>query len=196
MNEPALGMIEYKSIARGVVSCDAMVKKAPVRILETHPVSSGKYITIIGGEVADVEESMNAGLETAEGSVVAHLFLPYVHHSIIPAIAGKARIKKYGAVGIIETFAVATCVHAADVAVKMTPVQLVELRLADGLGGKGYFIMTGELADVQEALAAAEECVKNEGMLAASELIPAPHPDLLEQLPLPVRIDRNKRSQP
>ena len=179
VNEPSLGMIEYKSVARGIYSCDAMVKKAPVRILETHPICPGKYITIVCGGVADVEEALKAGLETGKDLVVADLFLPLVHSSVIPALAGTTRIEKFGAIGVVETFAVATCVRAVDIAAKTTPVQLVEIRLANGLGGKGYFVMTGELADVETSLAAAKEFAASEGMLAACELIPAPHPDLL-----------------
>jgi microcompartment protein CcmL/EutN len=179
MNEPCLGMIEYKSVARGIYSCDAMVKKAPVRILETHPICPGKYLTIVCGEVADVEEAMKAGLETGKDMVVADLFLPFVHRSVIPALAGTARIENFGSIGVIETFAVATCLRAADIAVKAAAVQLVEIRLANGLGGKGYFVMTGELDDVQESLAAAKEFAVQAGMLAACELIPAPHRDLL-----------------
>lgn len=179
MKEPALGLIEYKSVARGIYSCDAMVKKAPVRILETHPVCPGKYITIICGEVADVEESMKAGIETGKDLVVAHLFLPHIHRSVIPAVAGTTKIEEFGAIGVIESFSVATCVEAADIAAKATPIQLVEVRLANGLGGKAYFVMTGELADVEDSLETAKEYVKKEGMLTASELIPAPHPDLI-----------------
>jgi microcompartment protein CcmL/EutN len=181
LKEPALGMIEYKSVGRGIFSCDAMVKKAPVRIIETHPVCPGKYITIIGGEVADVEEAMKAGIESGTDMVVADLFLPYVHRSVIPAIAGTTRVEKFGAVGIIETFSVADCVQAADIAAKATPIILVEIRLANGLGGKGYFIMTGELADVEDSLEAAKRYVKKKGMLAACELIPSPHPDLIDK---------------
>lgn len=181
MKEPALGMIEYKSVARGIFSCDAMVKKAPVRLIETHAVCPGKYFTIICGEVADVEESMKAGIETGGDMVVADLFLPYVHRDIIPAIAGTTTIKEFGAVGVIETFAVATCVRAADIAAKATPVELIEIRLANGLGGKGYFVMTGALADVEESLEAAKQFVKKEGMLADSQLIPRPHKDLLDK---------------
>jgi microcompartment protein CcmL/EutN len=181
MKEPALGMIEYKSVARGIFSCDAMVKKAPVRLIETHAVCPGKYFTIICGEVADVEESMKAGIETGGDMVVADLFLPYVHRDIIPAIAGATKIEAFGAVGVIETFAVATCVRAADIAAKATPVELVEIRLANGLGGKGYFVMTGDLADVEESLEAAKQYVKKEGMLADCQLIPRPHQDLLDK---------------
>lgn len=179
MNEPSLGMIEYKSVARGVFSCDAMVKKAPVRILETHPICPGKYLTIICGDVAEVEEALKVGLETGGDMVVADLFLPFVHRDVIPALAGTAQIENFRSLGIIETFAVATCLQAADIAVKATPIQLVEIRLANGLGGKGYFVMTGELADVEGSLAVARDFAAQAGMLAACELIPAPHPDLL-----------------
>jgi microcompartment protein CcmL/EutN len=181
MKEPALGMIEYKSVAKGIFSCDAMVKKAPVRIIETHAICPGKYITIICGEVADVEESLKAGIETGKDMVIAELFLPHVHWSVIPAVAGATKIEKFGAVGIIESFSVADCVRAADIAAKATPIQLVEIRLANGLGGKGYFVMTGNLADVEASLEAAKQFVKNQGMLAACELIPAPHPDLIDK---------------
>lgn len=179
MNEPCLGMIEYKSVARGIYSCDAMVKKAPVRIIATHPICPGKYLTIICGDVAEVEEAMKAGLETGKDMVVADLFLPFVHPSVIPALAGTAGIETFGSLGIIETFAVATCLQAADIAVKAAAVQLVEIRLANGLGGKGYFVMTGALADVEGSLAAAREFAAQAGMLAACELIPSPHQDLL-----------------
>ena len=181
MKEPALGMIEYKSVAKGITSCDAMVKKAPVRIIETHPVCPGKYITIICGEVADVEEAMKAGIESGKDMVIADLFLPHVHHSVIPALAGATKIEKFGSVGVIESFSVAACVQAADIAAKATPIQLVEIRLANGLGGKGYFVMTGELADIEDSLEAAKQFVKEQGMLAACELIAAPHRDLIDK---------------
>jgi len=181
MKEPALGMIEYKSVAKGIYSCDAMVKKAPVRIIETHPICPGKYITIICGQVADVEEAMKAGIESGKDMVIADLFLPHVHRSVIPAMAGAIKIESFGSVGIIESFSAAVCVQAADIAAKATPIQLVEIRLANGLGGKGYFVMTGELADVEDSLESAKQFVKEQGMLAACELIAAPHPDLINK---------------
>ncbi|MCP4214868.1 MAG: BMC domain-containing protein [bacterium] len=181
MKEPALGIIEYKSVARGIYSCDTMVKKAPVKILETHPVCPGKYITITCGEVADVEEAMQAGLESGKDMVVGDLFLPYVDRSIFPAITGTTNIETFDAIGIIEAFNCPVCVRAADIAVKTTGIKLVEIRLANGLGGKAYFVMTGALPDVEESLEVAKNFVKKEGMLAACELIPSPHPDLIEK---------------
>ncbi len=181
MKEPALALIEYKSVARGIMSCDAMAKKAPVRILETHPVCPGKYITIVCGEVADVEESLTAGRESGGDLVVADLFLPYVHHDVIPALAGTTEIEHFGSLGVVETFSVAVCLQAADIAAKKADVKLVEIRLANGLGGKGYFVFTGELTDVEAALAAAVSFARSEGQLTEQAIIPSPHPDLLEK---------------
>ena len=124
---------------------------------------------------------MKAGLEAGKDMVIADLFLPHVHRSVIPAVAGATKVEQFAAVGIIETFSVADCVRAADIAAKATPIQLVEIRLANGLGGKAYFVMTGALADVEASLEAAKQFVKEQGMLAACELIPAPHPDLIDK---------------
>ncbi len=118
----ALGIIEVKSIARGLKVTDMIAKKAPVTILRTHPICPGKYMVIFGGEVGDVEESLKEGQSIASDMLVSDLFLPHIHESILPAISGTTKIEKFGALGIIETFSVASCVRAADKAAKMTPI--------------------------------------------------------------------------
>ena len=182
MQEPALGMIEFKSIAKGLFAADAIVKKAPVKILSTSSICPGKYLIIFSGEVADVEESMNAGLIAGGDMVINYLFLPYVHREVIPALIGTAEIKVFGTLGIIESFSVSSCIAAADKAVKIAPIKLVEIRLANGIGGKGYFVLTGDLADVEIACNAAKEHIGSEGLLAGCEVIATPHPDLLAKL--------------
>ncbi|MFH1436272.1 MAG: BMC domain-containing protein [Pseudomonadota bacterium] len=181
MKEPALAMIEFKSVARGIKVTDTVAKKAPVRILETHPICPGKYVLLFAGEVDDVKESLQAGIEAGGDMVINDLFLPFVHRDIIPAITGTTVIEEFGAVGVIETFSIASCVVAADKAAKMTPAKMVEIRLANGLGGKGYFVMTGELADIEASIAAARDHARSEGLLAGCEIIPRPHPDLIKK---------------
>lgn len=181
MKEPAIGLIEFKSVARGIIATDAIVKKAPVAILETHPICPGKYMVLFAGEVADVGESLTEGVRVGGDMVVNELFLPYVHPDIIPAITGTTVIERFGAIGVIETFSVASCVAAADKAAKATPAKMVEIRLANGLGGKAYFVMTGELYDIEASILAAKGHVKSEGLLAGCEIIPAPHPDLINK---------------
>jgi microcompartment protein CcmL/EutN len=179
LKEPALGMIELKSIAKGLVTTDALVKKAPVKVLSTNPICPGKYMVLFVGEVADVEESLKAGILAGGDSIINYLFLPNLHQDIIPAITGATVIEKFESLGVVESFSIVSCVLAADVAAKATPAKLVEIRLANGLGGKAYFIMTGELSDLEASIALAKEQVLSEGLLAGCEIIASPHPDLL-----------------
>lgn len=185
---PALGLVETSSIARGLVVADAMVKKAPVTLVLARPVSPGKHLALVGGDVADVEEAMQAGVATAAHTLVDRLMLAQVAPEVLAAL-GRAGVEPApdDAVGIIETFAVAAALLAADAACKAAVVRLAELRLADGLGGKAYFVLTGDQADVEAGLSAAEAAIAP-GLLLARELIARPHADLLGALrPAPAR---------
>jgi microcompartment protein CcmL/EutN len=177
---PALGLIETNSIARGLVVTDQMVKKAPVELVLARTVSPGKHLTLVTGEVADVEEAMKIGLDTAAHALVDRLELAQVAPELLAALARNSAPAD-GALGIFETFSVASSLLAADAACKAAVVKMCELHLADGLGGKAYFILTGEQADVEAALFAAETAIPT-GLLLARELIARPHDDLLHRL--------------
>jgi microcompartment protein CcmL/EutN len=177
---PALGLIETSSIARGIVVADAMVKKAPVELVLARPVSPGKHLVLVSGAVADVGEAMAAGVETAAATLVDRLELAQVAEELLRALSQKAA-QPEGAVGIFETFSVASTLLAADAACKAATVALSEVRLADGLGGKAYFVLAGEQADVEAALFAAERITPT-GLMLARELIARPHEDLLAKL--------------
>ena len=179
---PALGVIELSSVARGVVVADAMVKKAPVELVFARAVSSGKFVVIVTGEVADVEEAMGAAIETAQATLVDRLLLPQAADPLLAALRRHAPSPgATDAVGIFETFSVASTLLAADAAAKAAQVEVAELRLADGLGGKAYFIVAGEQADVEAAMFAAEHITAT-GMLLGREVIARPHEDLLKHL--------------
>ena len=174
---PALGIIESQSIARGIVCADAMVKRAPVALLASHPVSPGKHVVIIGGTVADVQEAMGAGVAAAAHLLIDQLYLPYAHEQLAPLIAGEKRQPIIEAVGVIETFTVVAAVLAADATAKAAAVTLVEMQLGRGLGGKAFFTLTGELHAVEAAVSAGLAAVQP-GLLVLSEIIAAPHDDL------------------
>jgi microcompartment protein CcmL/EutN len=187
---PALGLIETSSIARGIVVADAMVKRAPVTVVLARPVSPGKHLVLTSGEVGDVEESMRAGLEIAGAALVDRLELAQVADEVLSALARSTDAHPQlpaaaDAVGIFETFSVASALLSADAACKAISgeggVRLVELRLADGLGGKAFFVLAGAQAEVEAALFAAERVIPT-GLLLGRELIPRPHDDLLALL--------------
>lgn len=183
LQRPALACIEVSSIARGIRMCDEMAKKAHIRVLESTTICPGKYIVVIGGEVEMVEESFNKGLEVAGPAVVDQLLLPNAHPQLIPAIEASTEISEVKSAGVVETFAVASAILAADAACKRAAIQLIEIRLARGLGGKAFFTLTGEQADVEAAVAAAEAILGQEsGLLLRTEVIPRPHPDMVRWL--------------
>jgi len=176
---PALALIEVSSIARGMVVSDACVKKAHVDLLSSQPISPGRYITLFWGQVAEVEEAYEEGLRVAADALVDKLFLPGVHDYLPETLLGLARISHVDSVGVVETFTVSATLLAADAACKAAEVGLLELRLASGLGGKAYFIVTGELHDVEAAVEAGRGLLA-EDQLRLTEIIPRPAPDFTE----------------
>ena len=78
---PALALIEVRSIARGLVVTDAIVKKAAVELLRASPISPGRYITLFWGSVGEVEEACTEGLSRSGDFLVDHLILPGAQYS-------------------------------------------------------------------------------------------------------------------
>ncbi|HQR37652.1 MAG TPA: BMC domain-containing protein [Blastocatellia bacterium] len=176
---PAIGFIESSSIARGIDATDAMLKKAGVELLMTTIVPRGKYLIMINGSVADVEASLRAGLESAEGVVLDSFIIQNVHPTLPAAIRGRVKVEHIEAVGLIETKEVAPAIFAGDVAVKAAEVTLIEAR--NQPGGKGLVVLTGEVGAVRSAIAAAVASVKS-GMLISEVVIPYAHPSLRASL--------------
>ncbi len=158
--DPALALLEFSSIAAGVLAADAMVKKAPLDIVRAGTVQPGRFLVLVGGPVAEVEEAQRAGLDAAPEVLTDHIFLPGVHPDVVRALAGGRSIQPDDALGVIETANVPAAIHAADKGVKGALVNLMEVRLADGLGGKGIVLFTGVVADVEAALDLAEAALQ------------------------------------
>ena len=137
MDFPALALLEFNSIAAGIEAGDAMVKRAPVRTIQSGTVQPGHYLVLVAGDVASVEEAFAAGRQTGQTAVRDTLFLPNVHPDVVTALSGRRLTAQEDALGVIETTSVASAILAADAGVKGAEVSLLQLRLADGLGGKG-----------------------------------------------------------
>lgn len=171
----AIGMVEYKTVSSGIMAADAMVKASEVDIIEAQTVCPGKYIAIITGGLSAV----NAAIEEAKALHGRHLISSFVlgnpHESIFPAIYGAARTEDITALGILETYDAASIIVAADEAAKTAIVDLIELRIARGMCGKSYLMLTGEVSAVEAAIAKARGAAGKEGMYLDSSVIA--HPD-------------------
>ncbi len=178
--ENAIGLIELSSIAKGYEVADALLKTAEVQILFNRSICPGKFMVMVAGETAAVHASMQVGLDRGGETVVDSLLIPNVHPDIFPAISGTRVITETGALGIIETFSVASIIEAADAAVKAAEVQLLQIHLAMAIGGKGYVTLTGEVAAVTAAVEAGANYIRNKGLLVSKVVIPQPRQEILE----------------
>ena len=176
-----LGMIEFTSIAIGIRASDAMVKAAPVDLFESRPISPGKYMSLITGDVAAVEASVQAGVNDAGSEAVIESFvLANLHEFVLTALKGTNAPTDVEALGVIETSSAASVIEAADAACKAAPVQLIRLHLANHIGGKGYTVFTGVVADVEAACAGGVRAAGNH--LIEQVSIPNPYDDMYQHL--------------
>lgn len=182
MSHHAIGLVEFTSIAQGIAATDAMAKASNVEILVAKSICPGKYIVMIGGDVAAVTQSVNAGSELNPDVVVDSFVIPNVHPSVLPAISGGTHIEKVAAISVIETYSVCATIEATDAAVKAASVEPIRMHLAFGIGGKSYVILTGEVADVIAATDAGAAIASDKGFLVSKVVIPRPTQQLIDQL--------------
>lgn len=182
MIEPALALIEFSSIAAGIQAADAMVKRAPIDVIKAGTVQPGKYLVLIGGQVADVEESLASGREIGGAAVMDSVYLPRVHPEVVEAVGGGRVPQSRDALGVIETATVAAAIHSADAGIKGAEVHLLEVRLADGLGGKGIVFFSGLIADVEAAVGIGVNVLERPELLVRQVVIPQLHPEMWENV--------------
>jgi len=190
--EPALALLELDSIAAGIAAGDAMAKRAPIDLIRAGTVHPGRYLVLVGGAVADVEEALAAGREAAASAVLDAVLLPNVHPEVVATMRGARREAAGEALGVIETATVAAVIEAADAGLKGARVRLVELRLADDLGGKGYLLFTGPVAEVEAAVEiGAARIAGSPGLVA--RVIPQLHGEMAENLAADARFGARVR---
>ncbi|MBL4847518.1 MAG: BMC domain-containing protein [Planctomycetes bacterium] len=180
--EPSLALIETASVARGYEVADAVVKVSPVELLWARTVSPGHFVTLFAGEVSETDSALVRGLEVGGASVLDSILIPNVHPDLVPAIRGPRPVEVEEALGIVEFSSVASTVLAADAAIKAAHVDLIEVRLAMHLGGKGFFLLAGSTGDVEEAVGVAADLGRSRGTLIEQVVIPRATAELLEHL--------------
>jgi microcompartment protein CcmL/EutN len=182
MNEKSLGLIELSSVAAGFQVADTMLKAGNVRLILSRSICSGKYMVLIGGDTAAVRSAVEAGAEAANGCLIDQFVIANIHPDVITALGRANPSEPTGALGILESFNVATLLQAADAAAKAANVTLMEIRLAMALGGKAFVTMTGDVGSVQAAIAAGKQIIAEAGVLVNAVVISRPHPDVYREV--------------
>ena len=103
-----------------------------------------------------------------------------IHPTLHDAVLGARQNLTHEALAVVETSTSPALLRAIDAAVKSTPVEIGEVRLADDLGGRAIALLSGDVADVATAL---EICVERAGnQLLGSSLLPRLDTDLRQLL--------------
>ena len=180
----AIALFEFGSISAGIVAGDAMVKASPLGAIYAGTVHPGKYLVLVTGDTASVALAVDVGNDVGREAVSDIVFLADIHPSVPMAIRGNSARAPVGdeALGILETSSVAAAVDAADAGVKAADAQLAAIRLGDGLGGKGYVLFTGIVAEVEASLEAAVARAEGHGTLVRSDLIAQLHEEMADNL--------------
>lgn len=178
----SIGLLELKSIPIGIETADTMLKAANVELLVATPICPGKYVIIISGQVGAVKSSVEAGRQTAGTFLVVHHTINNVHESVPVALMGTADLEHIASLGVVETMSALTAVLAGDIAAKASKITLMEIRIARGLGGKGYVIFTGEISSVKSAVKSCVNQLAHTGEITSTCVIASPHPGLLDKL--------------
>lgn len=183
MSDPAIALLEFDSVSAGIVAGDAMVKTSPIGTIYAGTVHPGKYLVMVSGDTASVEIALATGTKVGADRLVDRVFLPDVHPEVVEAIAGADQaVPGREALGIVETSTVAAVIDAADAGAKAAEVTVSAVRLADGLGGKGYVLFSGVVAEVEAAVEAAVARTDEHGTLIRSDVIAQLHEEMAANL--------------
>ncbi len=168
---PAMALLDFDGIPAGVQAVDRMLKRAPVALVKAGSVQPGRWLVLLGGTVAAVAEAHAEGLATAADRLLDEVILPDIHPALRDAVLGSRKAAEAEGIGLLESGSTASLLAAADAALKACAVEILEIRLADGLGGNAFLILDGALADLEEALAIGAERL-GPGRLRQQALLP------------------------
>ena len=178
----AIGVIELKSIPKGVEAADAALKSAGIEMVSAHPSCPGKYEIVLTGAISDVTVAVEHVVNRFDGYVIDSSVMGRIDEQVIKALFGTQAGEKSGSLGIIETFSASSAIKAADIAVKTARVEIYDLRVSRGMGGKGVVMITGDVGDVTAATEAGANYAGGISMLSSYTVIAAPHKELWKQM--------------
>lgn len=178
----SIGLLEFKSIAKGIEVTDEVLKVANVELIFANPICPGKYVSMISGEVSGIQHAMKTAENLGDIFQIEAMTLSNIHPDVLKALSGTCEVGNVQALGIIETMSAVSSISIADTAIKASNIQLIEVRIARGLGGKGFTIFSGEISSVNRALDACKNKYRSTGEILCASMVSSPNKALLASL--------------
>lgn len=176
----AIGIAEFKSIAKGLEVLDKMTKASSVKIVDNRMVCVGKFFVVVSGEVADVQAAISTAEELSGQHLVGSKVIPSLMEGVTEKINAKISRDDITALGIVEAKDLNSGLYAANYIKKYSQVELLKISLTLGLGGKSLVIFTGDIASVKNAIEVAEEKLHDPSKIIASAAIASPSREFID----------------
>lgn len=174
-----IGFVEYRSIAKGIEASDAMLKSGNVTLIYSTVLCPGKYLVMISGDVGAVEAAVKTGSALDPTTFIDSSVIPNLHKNVLPALTATTAAELHDSLGIIETLDICSAIVSADIASKASQIDLLEIRLARGMGGKGYVTLCGDISSVTSAMNSVTREIGKDGLLLATSIIASPDKQLV-----------------
>lgn len=177
-----IAVLEFKSVARGIQVTDSVLKAAEVNLVFSTTLCPGKYITVLAGEIDALETATEVARDEGGRHLFSEMVIGGIDMKVIKAIGGKLAESPLGAIGIVESMQMANLINSADIVVDSADVEFLEFRLARGGGVNSFFVITGVLSAVEEAVRNAAEFLGSRGALIARRIIANPDREVIRRL--------------
>ncbi|MBR2568091.1 MAG: BMC domain-containing protein [Paenibacillus sp.] len=148
----AIGVVELRSISKGYETADHMLKTSPVFVHHMKPICPGKFLIIMSGDTADVEEAMNAAKTAAGEFRISDFTLHGVHPDLVDGLKKRYSPQPVDAIGIVETSTVSSGMYALNEALKQCNIYVKRMNLGMAIGGKFLAAFTGRVSDVEQGM--------------------------------------------
>jgi PduT-like ethanolamine utilization protein len=148
----AIGVVELRSISKGYETADGMLKTSSVQIHHLKPICPGKFLIIISGDTADVQEAMDFAKAEAKDFRISDFVLHGVHPEIVEGLKKRYSNQSVDAIGILETSTVSSGVFALNNALKQSDIHVKRMNLGMAIGGKFLVVFTGSVSDVEQGM--------------------------------------------
>lgn len=174
-----LGIVESASIASGIAITDLMLKTADVELIQSSTICSGRYMIYIAGNCAAVSAAVSAA-EGSQRKIRGSYVLSNVSDELVSALKKRISISEVGSLGIVECRNVSSGLNSVDKVLKSSAVHLARLVTGQGINGKSYYVITGDVASVSDAVQIAESVLGTN--LIETVVLPQPHSSVIQSL--------------
>lgn len=178
----ALGFLEFENVSDGIACMDYMLKGAFINVLKCSTVNPGKFFIIISGSYGNIENAIEIAINSFDGSILDFYMIGNAKEDLIDSIKEIRNDTKIESIVIIDTLNIVTGVIAADMALKMSDVEIIKFDISSDMGGRTNIILNGEYSSVRYAAEQIMLAMNLRNKIIAKNIIANPSEELIKTI--------------